>query len=276
MITVKNILVPIDFSQSSENALEYALSIFGRDNQVVFHLMYSFDSSINTGTLISVFDVLKQDVLRKVELVFREKERELNLQGTKLICVAESVPFFTLLRLAAKEYDIDMIVMGVDPETVELDKMSSNKTSKTIKSALCPVIAVPSNSRLKLPLKVLLAVDYKSSTDLDLLEPLKELAIRFNGHIEVLYVKSGNVDVNQGEARAVFDNYFGDIDHTYHYVEGMEVSKVIEDYMHLENVNMVVTMPGKRNLFDDVFHKSVTNKLVLHTDLPLMALHKFA
>lgn len=274
MKIVQNILIPSDFSANANKALCYALKLYG-DSNVNFHLFHAFTSPVQTGTLISVADIIKNESTRHLKRDFESCTKEIGVTPSNVQYIVENDLFYRSLKKVVADYKIDLVFMGTKGATNAFEELMGSNTSKIIKQATAPIIAVPNGYKTYKPTKILLAEDYKHGINLDVLEPLKELALKFNSSIDILYVKNNTESVNHAEARTKFDNFFGDIKHKYHCVEQADVAGTIESYMHEKQVKMVVTLPGRNNLFDDVLHKSVTNKIVLNTDIPLMALHQF-
>lgn len=272
MKTIKNILIPSDFSGNAKEAISYALRLFENED-VSFYIFNAFRAPSNGGMLISVGDIIKAETEKQLKTEFEEVTNQLNIFPQKVHYLTSTDVFHKAIKKTTTEFDIDLVVMGTKGISNPTGVAIGSNTSKLIKMALCPIIAVPSGAANIIPDKILLAEDYHLPLSLNVLEPLKELAIKFSSHVEILYVKTVGEEVDQNDIRKKFNGFWGDIEHSFHCVSKNDVASTIKNYIHEEHANMVVTLPGKNNIFDDMLHKSVTNKLALNTDIPLLTLH---
>ena len=141
MITFKRILVPHDFSETSEAAMKYATElarIFGA-RLYVLHVSDAARTEMLTefppGPEEAMEDAVRERLLKTVTA--RDK-REFN-------------PHFELRRGAppteivryARERDIDLIVMGTHGRGLMAHAVMGSVTEKVVRNAACPVLALP-------------------------------------------------------------------------------------------------------------------------------------
>jgi nucleotide-binding universal stress UspA family protein len=137
---VKSILVPIDFSDYSKNALQYAASI-GRQFGAELLLIYVVEPTIYPADFS-----FGQVVLPNIEKELQERgQTELNDLASKLEGVAVKTlvrtgkPFLEIVR-TAEEKDIDLIVMATHGHTGMEHLIFGGTAEKVIRKAPCPVL----------------------------------------------------------------------------------------------------------------------------------------
>lgn len=139
-LNLANILVPIDFTQTSSNALSYAKA-FARN----------FDARI---TLVHAIDTLAYAAsMRYVpvngELLMAPAERRLEALGIDAvgeellgdILVRAGTPFEVITNVA-REWDVDLIVIGTHGYTGIRHFFQGNTTERVVREAPCPVLVV--------------------------------------------------------------------------------------------------------------------------------------
>lgn len=137
---VKSILVPIDFSDYSKNALQYAASI-GRQFGAELLLIYVVEPTISPADFS-----FGQVVLPNIEKELQERgEIELNELASKQegvtvkTLVRTGKPFLEIVR-TAEEKEIDLIVMATHGHTGMEHLIFGGTAEKVIRKAPCPVL----------------------------------------------------------------------------------------------------------------------------------------
>ncbi|HEX6846462.1 MAG TPA: universal stress protein [Chitinophagaceae bacterium] len=146
---IKNILVPLDFSESSLNALETALDIAKRQNARIT-LLNVVDSSFMFGfkgvyyisekTIDSIVDVSVR-MLNSLLTKLRE-EHQVN-------CASEVKVGLVPHRIVqtASAIGADIIIMGTHGTSGFREFFIGSTVQKVIKIAACPVLTIPPNKK---------------------------------------------------------------------------------------------------------------------------------
>jgi hypothetical protein len=56
-------------------------------------------------------------------------------------------------------------------------------------------------------------------------------------------------------------------------VEGDNAAMAIENYIVAEKIELLAMRAGDRGFFEDLFHKSVTKHVAMHTETPIIVFH---
>ncbi len=157
---VNKILVPIDYSETSLNALNYAIGI-GLKHSAVIHLLYVVDPN----TYLSISSNGLELDLTQESIINIEKEKLTLLadsinQNNKLsfvihCCVNQVVD--GIIHKALTD-DVDIIIMGTDGKTSIKSFFMGTNAYEVCKNANCPVLTVPLNSKWKKLEKILFPI----------------------------------------------------------------------------------------------------------------------
>ena len=138
---VKKLLVPTDFSDCSQKAVEYALSLARAFQAEVFllHVMeppaYGLDFSLtHPGVPVEVKQKLAETIKQSVE---KMKKLGINAEGYFVI----GVPYVEIIK-AAKKHEADLIVMGTHGRTGLAHFWLGSTAERVIERADCPVLTV--------------------------------------------------------------------------------------------------------------------------------------
>ncbi|MGZ8518360.1 MAG: universal stress protein, partial [Chitinophagaceae bacterium] len=65
----------------------------------------------------------------------------------------------------------------------------------------------------------------------------------------------------------------GSLKPEYHFITSDNTDDAILDFAEKNKIDLLVVLPKRHGLFDRLVHKSHTSKFVLHSHVPVMALH---
>jgi universal stress protein A len=141
-MTIEHILVPMDFSEYSEHALDYAIT-FASKLQARLTLLHVIESLPISGVDAVT---LPQDYLLKLEVGATRHMRSYltrvttaRLQGE--VAVVYGTPFRVITE-AAKERQADLIIMGTHGRTGLQHFMLGSVAERVVRLAPCPVLVV--------------------------------------------------------------------------------------------------------------------------------------
>ena len=72
----------------------------------------------------------------------------------------------------------------------------------------------------------------------------------------------------------VIENSFKPFEVKFHFLTSHHGEEGILKFVDNNNIDLLIVMPKHHNLFQTLFHKSHTKKLVLHCHVPVLALSK--
>lgn len=146
MITINNILCPIDYSVYSEKALSYAIELATRF-QSKLYLLHVLDIrflDVNNPELpyIPPANIVNEETTnmlksRLLKSVNEETQGKISVEAI----VVQGVPFAEIIR-AAKDYNADLIVIGTHGRTGLAHAVMGSVAEKVVRKSPCPVLTI--------------------------------------------------------------------------------------------------------------------------------------
>lgn len=274
---INNILVPIDFSNCSKNALKRAIIIARQANAKIhmvnavhIHAPHAIHSSA------AILDSLIADYESQVRQSFEELEKEIiELKDVP----HESDRFVTYLtdaihaELASK--DIDLIVMGTREHHDSLDQWVGTNATDIINSTNVPVIVVPENY-VKIGInRIAFAMDLHKITDLGGLNVLRKLATMYDAEVFAFHVETPPFEISSVEEKRIhiLQEKLEGVSYSFRTCEADDVSEGIKDFVNKHEIDMLAMIPRKHGFFQRLFSKSITKNVAIDTGVPLLAFH---
>lgn len=199
MTTNRVILVPVDFSETSDRALRQAHSL-AKALDKNLHLIHVIE---DTGGWFSFItreqqQIAEEAIAGKLEDLSRRSEKH---SGKKVETeILKGKPYIKILE-KAEELNAAFIVMGIRGEISSSAEKHyvGNHTSKVARAAPCPVVTVSHKVTCHNLRTILLPLDLTRETRQKVTNAI-ELAKRFNAKIKVmsaLWSKNDSVVINQ-------------------------------------------------------------------------------
>ena len=273
----KRILIPLDFSECAKNALEAAI-IFAKKMDADLYLIHAMMAFVNEAEIASqtlfeeANETEEQDVKENFETLKKEFPQLMGINHT--ILFKSGFPADVITE-AMENHKIDFTIMGTKGARGADEILLGTITYRVIRDSKKPVIAIPENVQPHYFKNIALASDYKSIKNISSLNPVNYLARLFRSRIHILHISQYDrlSDREALEARKLED-HFRNLDHNYQFVINENVEEGINDYIESHNIDLLVMLPRKHNLFHVLFKENWTEKMAYHTKIPLMTLHE--
>lgn len=157
---MKKILVPVDFSKHSENALEVAAAIAKRQGSeiVALHMMGLNDAVVTRNQSKEVFEAMYY--MRLAETRFAELLDKDYLKGITVTDAVHNYTNFNEINDIAKEMNIDLIVMGSHGTTGMMEVFVGSNTERVVRTSEIPVLVIKHRSENFNPKSGIFACDF--------------------------------------------------------------------------------------------------------------------
>jgi nucleotide-binding universal stress UspA family protein len=274
---ISKILIPTDFSEVANNALQYAIQL-AKKTQAEIHILYvknipimdnSFPNNVYQTYMIEVdeftkksFEDLTSKFLKNAEVKFKTH--------TAFGFIQDEIQDFS------EKNEIDLILLGTTGASgIQEILIGSNAASVAANSAI-PVLIIPPTSNFEEIIHLVYATDY-NEPEFPAVSRLAYFANLYDADVSILHVKSD------------YDNFF-DAEHNFFSrnknaaeFKKWKIIKLPKDGSIIESINtfitnnhsnMIVMAKHNRNFFDKLFHISLSKKMAYHTKIPLLVLNK--
>lgn len=275
---MKTIIVPTDFSQAAGNAAEYAIAMAKEINASILLIhAYLVPVSITTDTPIVV--VAEEDLRRSAEAHLHRLKAEIEQQHNGAVKV------YSELRLGDTVDEIEELCNSIKPFAVimgsaghsGLEKtLFGSTTLKAIRHISWPIIAVPPDKKYNGIKKIGFACDFKKVVQSTPSALIKDFVKNFNAEFHVLNVdyKNKHFGPDTPEQSLLIDTLFEELHPVYDFIESEDIEQGINNFTEKNNLDLVITIPKKHTLLDNLFRKSATKQLIFHSHVPVMCVHE--
>ncbi len=204
---MKKILVPFDFSDYAESALDFALELSQVTQgkvEVLNVIEYPLATTFNVSGEIGQFS--QEDELFTLELIKKTKERLNQLSTSEKYAQADfethvmiGNPYEGITNLV-DESDIDIIIMGTKGATGLKEMFVGSNAEKVVRRAKCPVINIHKEQQFEGIKRIVYPTDLDSSHGA-ILDKFKEFQELFDCQIDLVWVHTPHNVIHQDVAR---------------------------------------------------------------------------
>jgi len=276
--TMKTIIAPTDFSPLSVNAVNYAADMACSTGCELL-LLHVYPLPVMAGEVpVPVYGIDDSEEYQKEqvdklrsELLLRTRDR------IKIISQTEQGDILVKIEEACKLFNPYAVVVG--PETVgRIGELAGAAiTSELLKDLQWPVIIVPADVHYSNIRKIGLACDFKNVLHSIPAEEIKTIVKEFKAELHVLHVHDDpeqEYKADTIEESGWLQEMFFDIQPKYHLINNNNIEKGIEQFAEINKLDMLIVVPKKHNLLHNLFFKSHSKQLVLHSHVPVLAVHE--
>ncbi|MEI7586499.1 universal stress protein [Runella sp.] len=272
--TMRAILVPTDFSENSQKALEFAQEIAERYDAGI-SLVHAYhppmvDSNLPAEALVELAEQIEQlnaKTMKKWETECREDGFACK---SKLVYGAASE---VILEEIQAQKPI-LVVMGRTGKGGWLDKLIGSVASAVVAEAACPVLVLPPQTQTKTIKKIVYATELERPEE-NALGFAFNLAEHFKADLELVKVNAPfEVDVFEDEQfRDDIKKSFGNKKYTLQTIEAESVVGGLQKYADENKADLIVMATRKRDWLSGLINPSVSKKMVLAVEIPILVCH---
>lgn len=265
------ILVPIDFSENSKKALDFAVSLAKKKNGsiIILHVIEAiYDFAAQAAVVIEGMHRDAESYLD--ELVTLHKKEGVQIKG-----MIKDGTVSIMTAKTAEEIKADLIVIGTQGLTGIKRTLLGSTSIDVIKASECPVLLIPADAKVKNIEKVTLALEFSDHE-----EPFLEKVIQMSKswelkldflHIEIRHNFKEELSV-LGLESYVHKKY-PELESKLETLKSENLIEGLDKYLG-ENKNVILVMcHNQKNIWDQILSKSKTIQMAYHTHVPLLIMN---
>ncbi len=269
---MKNILIPVDFSEEAANAAFYAAQLakqFGAE----LTLMYVFRLPIAVSEVPYPVDFVRieeenRDLLsglaKQLEIKYGVKAHQVSVSGFADDEILEKVA----------SSGIDLVVIGMKGAGRKLSFLLGSTATAVMKKSPVPVLAIPGDATFKIPGHILLTSDFQKVNHPEIFKTLTVLCKHFRADVSLLNViKPGELPQRKKAMEGIrLETYLEGVDFQFEFEEEGNVETGVERYLNKHPADLLVIVPHQHSIMERLFYKTHSAKLMLHASIPVLAL----
>lgn len=261
---MKKIVVAIDFSGNSINALKQAVKMAGKLDAKV-HAVHAYLAIKRADTMINVNRLLKEEA----EAQLSELTESLELpKGISIKTKALKGEPVKAIEKYCKKIEAELIVVGTQGEQNDPEVFLGPVSGGLVKQTEIPLLIVPNNYSIDKIEHILFAVKSMVIKEDAQLLPLKHFVKKFNAKLQVLQIKTPD---NNSEDLIV-SNRIKKLKAPIDYIEAENIYQGLTSYLTDSNADLVCVMRRRRKFLELLFTRSLTKKDTFNSTLPILIL----
>lgn len=271
---MKKIIVPIDFSEHSEFALETAAILAKKHNAEIVALhMLELSNAILTSTETSTETLF---FLKLAEKRFEDFLSKDYLNGITVTPMVKHFKVFSEVNEVAKEQNADLIIMGSHGASGLKELFVGSNTEKVVRYSDIPVLVIKHSPILTDFENVIFACDFSA----DAVKPYINASTFFksiNAKMHLVYV---NLPDNRFKSSVEIEKRVADFLKTAEgnldnlnqvaYVNDYSIEKGILNYANVVGADLVAVATHGRTGLAHFFEGSISEDIANHSALPVM------
>jgi len=273
---MKKIIVPIDFSEYSEFALEAAASIAKKHNSelIILHMLELSNAIISTDS-----NSLNEEAVFYLKLAEKKFETFLNkpyLEGLEITPIVKHFKVWSEINVVANEHQANLIVMGSHGVSGIKEAIVGSNTEKVVRHSDIPVLVIKHNPILLEFENGVFASDFSDEAITPYINAratFKKLGVKMH----LVYVNSpdGSFRSSLEIDKRVSDflkKADGDLDNLseVNVVSDYSIEKGILNFANVKGADLIALATHGRKGLAHFFEGSISEDIANHSTLPVM------
>lgn len=274
---MKKIIVPIDFSEYSEYALETASILAKKNNAeiLVLHMLEMSEAILTrAGTDMQMETMF---FLKLAEKKFEEFLKKDYLKGLKITPIIKHFKVFSEVNEVAEENGADLIIMGSHGASGLKEFFIGSNTEKVVRHSNIPVMVIKHNPILVDFEHVVFACDFSEDAVKPFINATKFFK-KLGSKVHLIYVNLPNEQFRstaemEGKVHLFFKKVNGDLsyDHSVKYFSDYTIEQGVLNYANAIGADLIAVATHGRTGFSHLLEGSITEDIANHSTLPVIS-----
>lgn len=278
--SMKNILVPTDFSDTALNAAKYAIG-FAEQMQIKKIVLFNaYQSPLSVDPNMPMLQLIDIENMKKLANESLEKFMQKLIPFCNKEIELETVCEFTTLNNGINELceklNISYIIMGITGGSLLDEVLVGSNTVQVAQHSKIPVIIIPPNSIYKKLERIVMAADFKKVVETTPTKEIKEIVSATGSNFFILNIDQKQKEISEETnfETLMLDTLLYELKPKYHFIENENFMEGLNDFVLKNQIDLIITIPKKHGLFENLFTRSHTKKMAFHAHVPLLCIHE--
>ena len=273
---MKKIIVPIDFSEHSEYALETAAVLAKKNNAeiIALHMLEISETILTKGEEdLQVETIFFLKLAKKRFDEFLDKDY---LKDVTITPIVKHFKVFSEVSDVAKKHDVDIIIMGSQGTGGIKEVLIGSNTEKVVRHSDIPVLVVKHNPILMDFESVVFACDFSEDSVNSYLNASKMFkSLKTKMHLVYVNLPGNKFKSSPEMEKRVADflkTANGNLDtmNTVTYVNDYSIEKGILNFSNVVGADLIAVATRGRTGLSHFFEGSISEDIANHSTLPVM------
>jgi len=271
---LEKLIVATDFSESSDNAINYTYQL-SKHLKSVIKLLHVYRPRVINHVSDDVSEYLIENTAREQLDSAKDRLVELNLGLATVDTPIESnfrygMAVDEILSFSADD-DKSILVMGSNGSSGSLKTILGSVSMSVVGKSDRPVLIVPPYAQFREIKKIAYCTE-DIEVDNSIIEEMRGVLTAFNSEIHLVHIKDDDHDVNMEEVLKLWRDRYPNHTIILNVIEHKNKLEAINEYCADNDIDMLSLTRRDHGFFMNIFHKSFTKRILINTEIPLFIL----
>lgn len=275
---MKKILIPIDFSNCSLNALSYAIELF-KYYQSTFYLLNIYVSSppnlLSENYEEDWLDYMDEESKEQLDEILNEVKKNNKNSNHNFKTISKSNSIINAINGIVASKNIDVVVMGSKGAKGGKEVFLGSNAVRVINNIDdCPVIVVPQNYLVKAPSQIVFSTNFKRDFNKNELNLLLDISQQLSVKLKIVQVMMEEyLNDSQKTNKEKLIELMTGLDFFFHKIDiTLSESTSIKDFVRQTKSDMISFVNHKQNFFQKLTQENVITKISFDSPVPILVL----
>jgi nucleotide-binding universal stress UspA family protein len=257
------VIVPLDFSETSFNAAHYACNMYKGRADVNIILYHFYTKGEDVAAEENYLKSLKNELQ-----AFTPSIETLMESGNNFI---DSLGAFAHVRGAY------MIIMGLTGKTSLAQRFSGTNTLKMAEKNVCPVLIIPPDAKFTKIENVVITSEMKYVEESPTLLAVKKVLADFKPALHVLNVDDSHyISLTKAfkEERDKMEALLKEFNPEFYFMRLYDFHEAVNLFTQDKNIDIIIIAPQSHSFFERLFKTLHTKKMIYQSKVPVLAVHE--
>lgn len=274
---MRKIIVPVDFSENSWNALKCAIQYFKYEKCDIY-ILHAYADEVYNNTAVVSKELLEE--YKQIHKEQTEKALETTLKRIQEYYPNPKHNYIPMARFGSlldevndfvELENIDIIVMGTKGKTNASDITYGSHTLQILKYVTCPVLGIPSEYTYERPSNIVFPSDFMVPYKKREMKLLSCLAKSYRSTIHLLHFSNyDTLSLRQQDNKALIEYCLKENSIQYARRDYGPIGKSINTYVHNEGIEMIVMVNSRHSYMEELMNQSSIDTISLNSKIPLL------
>lgn len=275
---MKHVLVPVDFSEDSVNALEMAVQYANAMNHDI-RLMHVIKDAVfyqRSFTLTNLVDVKNEKVIQNLKKLIEEYQPKVKNHIDFRI---RSGKVYNEIANQAKYGEAELIVIGTHGTSGFEELWLGSNAYKVVNNSPCPVLSLRNSYKRHQFNKIVLPIDDTPETR-QKVPYAARIASQFNAEIHLVRVTETKkqsilerINEYANQVTSFFEN--NDIQYINELLTGNNLTDVTIDYAMRHDADLIIIMTEQSESTKNIWLGPYAQQMVNHSPLPVLSIQPY-
>lgn len=281
---MKTLLIPVDFSTTSDNAVDFAIAWskdYGYDRIILLKTFYDtvFDHIVVSAEYAPVsphyMSRERQEAAVQLERLTKHVTTEVR-NGVEVVAMISEVPLLRAILEVVRDESPEMIVLGSDNYKYSSGSFIAGNLIQIAKASPVRVLIVPANYSYQRVEHILVPCDYKTPDSLNKLQDFRIPAQWKDSQLSVLNVDAKERYRNPDEQLKAVEQQVHErlqgYKHQIYYSNEKHTITGILNFAQEHHIQLIISLPGKHSFLYYLTNKSISDAICRNAQQPVMIL----